>query len=187
MKQFYTVKVNTSSYNANDILNEIKECVSLFSEIGYPELKLNTYQVDFSTKTSKTLAYCTKLGINSYKIVVNKHYLELASPEHFHSTIAHEVLHSVKGGMNHGPIWKAAAQKVNERYNFYPITRTSRDKNYWENYGKFHSRKSNINYIIECSSCHHKWEYYREGKVVKATREGRTSCPYCGNKNLKLY
>jgi len=180
MEQILTLRTNTSTYTLADVLDEVHECARLVAALGYPELLRNHYTVEFSTRRVKNYGTCQKIGNGEYKIVINKHYLELASPENVHNTIVHEVIHSVTGCMNHKEKWKAVAGKVNTAYKFTTISRLGHDDAYYDGYVAQHKRsKLPYKYRVTCSSCNHSWRYKRKSNVVESAPRGTCTCPYC--------
>ena len=179
MEQVLTLRTNTSSYTLQDVKDEILECAKLVAELGYPDLRINKYLVSFSTRRVKNFATCTKVGDHQYKIVVNQHYLELASADNVHNTLMHEVIHSVPGCMNHKDPWKRVAKKVNATYTFTEIKRLGHDDNYWKEYASQHKRKLDYAYVVTCDECGHQWRYKKKCTVVNTAEKGTCTCPYC--------
>jgi len=188
MQQILTIRTDTSTYTIQDVKREIEECVSLLAEIGYLDVTKNHYEVDFSTRRVKNFGTCQKIGIEQFKIILNKHYVELASPENVHNTIMHEVIHSVPGCMNHKAPWQAVASKVNRNYNFTKLERLGHDDNYYKTYITNHRRGClDYKYEVVCDYCEASWKYKKMSKVVQYAPEGKCTCPHCRRKSFTVY
>jgi len=64
-------------------------------------------------------------------------------------TLAHEILHTCPGCLNHQALWKSHVSKMNRAYR-YNISRT----NSCENIGVTREILTNAKYVIECQKCH---------------------------------
>lgn len=180
MEQNYSIRKDTKNYTLADIQAEIEEDVQLLLLIGYNSVLTNIYTCTLNSRAKRRLGRCTRIGENRYEISINSEYLKMASPESVHNTIMHEVIHSIKGCMNHGPKWKKAAEDVNENYKFTEISRVANlkeDKEYQNHI------QSKYKYTIECQKCHTKWNYFRKTKTYNACKSGRAHCS-CGSRNF---
>lgn len=72
-------------------------------------------------------------------------------------TLAHEVLHTCDGCMNHGSLWKSYANRVNQRYG-YNISRT--------NSASSLGVEVKSKYLVQCDDCGAKIRRDRMSKVV---------------------
>lgn len=177
MKQKLTIRKDTKSYSPNDVLKEIGECKEIIADIGCKEILNNKYMVKFSDNMSKCLGQCTKLKPNVYEIKINKPYLKSASSEDIHNTIMHEVIHSAPQCMNHGPHWKAIANRVNAKYEYSPIQRTSKVTGYTPNY----------KYAIVCDKCGAKSLFTRNCQAVKMAKKNcGLICTKCKGKSFTV-
>lgn len=98
------------------------------------------------------------------------------------NTIAHEIIHTVKGCMNHGPEWKKQAAILMKYHTEYKITRTSSI----EEYGIEAAQKTEdeYRYLYKCTSC---------GRLVGRNRESnftrnvsRYRCGACHGKFVTI-
>lgn len=80
------------------------------------------------------------------------------------NTMAHELLHTIKGGNGHKGEWKRCAELMNRTYGYNIKRCTSADEK-----GVLSSnREKKIKYILECSNCGQKYDYIRKTKVINA-------------------
>lgn len=77
-------------------------------------------RVDINSRATKRMGMCEKTK-EGYRIEVSKFIL--SDRKELTDTIYHELLHTVKGCMNHGKKWNSLANKVNKTYNV-NVTRT---------------------------------------------------------------
>lgn len=92
------------------------------------------------------------------------------------NTIVHEILHTVKGCMNHGDNWQKVANRINEFYNgYYTIQRTTAaaDKGI-EDIGQV--RYDTPKWALRCIKCGKEYIYRRAGKAVKSPENYRCGC-----------
>ena len=93
------------------------------------------------------------------------------------TTLVHELLHTCPGCRNHGPQWKAWAQRVQEALG-YQIQRTVPVE------GEARPlRHEEVKYVLECQSCIARIPRMRLSKAVKAP--WRYRCP-CGGKLKRI-
>ncbi|CRH92175.1 SprT-like family protein [Peptoniphilus asaccharolyticus DSM 20463] len=107
------------------------------------------------TSNKTTLGTCNKLNNSDFdfEIRITKY---IANEQALKNTIAHEILHSVKGCFNHQKKWKAMAEKVNSKYG-YNITRL----------GDISEANVKPKYIVVCKNCGLEYKYFKKGKVIK--------------------
>ena len=93
-------------------------------------------------------------------------------------TIIHEILHTIKNGMEHKGAWEEAAKIINAKYPIYHVSRcTSADT-----FGIIDCPE-NHRYNVICQDCGHIYTYDRWCKVVENPSGYR--CGYC-NGMLKV-
>ncbi len=110
-----------------------------------------------------------------YSIEVSESVLE--NPELLRVTLVHELLHTCPGCRNHGPRWKAWAQRVQEVLG-YRIQRTVPVEGAAEPL-----RHEEVKYVLECQSCGARIGRMRLSKAVKSP--WRYRCP-CGGKLKRI-
>lgn len=89
-------------------------------------------------------------------------------------TIYHELLHTVKGCLNHGSKWKSLASKVNSIYG----TNISRTAEATEKIREEVVRRAK--YKITCLTCNK--VIYRQRKSKLITSSGKYRCGICGGR-----
>lgn len=125
-------------------------------------------------------------GIDSYTIEIASILLEddisyIATME----TIIHELLHTWY--MDHGPKWKALAEKVNSFYPQYNITVTSSCEDKGIEKDRLLGSKK-YRWVVSCKECAHEFKYVTESKVVKILKQDPhgCKCPYCNKHNFTV-
>lgn len=112
-----------------------------------------------------------------YKIEVNADLLDERNDYRgLVETLAHEILHTVEGCLNHGPKWKAAADRVNAMYGTH-IQRSSTQEEKGVAYrtlGK--SRNETAKYKLICRKCGHEYLYKRCTKAVQHPENYMCAC-----------
>ena len=162
--------------NLNVLINRaVNELKSLGIEAGY----IN----EVTTMPSKNQNWgdCRKT-MNGYKIRINECLLDdIVDDKATMDTVIHEVIHTVKGCMNHKAPFKKVAELVNNAYG-YDVKRTTScaEKGIEKNF------ISTIKYIIECNNCGNKNYYSRKTKIVKSilNNENRYICSCCKSDKL---
>ena len=145
--------------------------------IGIP-ISRNIYGPIINTRAKARFGCCiveNKVPGNTwYTIEISAHTLE-APEKSIKEIIAHELLHTCKGCMNHGKIWKIYAERFNESYG-YNITRTSSA----EILGLEETGKNipPAKYILVCSKCGKQFPRKRRSKAVQSPEKYR--CGKCG-------
>lgn len=109
--------------------------------------------------------YCRTGG---YAIEVSERILD--DPALLRETLAHELLHTCPGCRNHGPKWKAWAEKANGALGCH-IQRTVPVEG---EAGPL--RHEEVKYVLECQSCGARIERMRMSKAVKSPWRYRCRC-----------
>ena len=96
-------------------------------------------------------------GSYEYEIEINKSLIEMylnktISEKVVKDTIVHELLHTIKGCMNHGKLWKTYAKIVNSVYG-YNIQRCSSYKEMGITDSNLLDTLKNTRYKLECKQC----------------------------------
>lgn len=156
--------------NLNNLFNQcIKEVKAIGIEPG------NIVSVTVNTRAKTRWGQTKKRG-NSYSINISDRILQDGQDDLIaKDTIIHEILHTCPDCMNHGPNWKALANKVNRAYPQYHISRTTST----EEKGIEARKPVDYRYNVICKECGNTWNYDRAGKVVQ--NPGRFHCS-CGGK-----
>ena len=90
------------------------------------------------------------------------------------TTIAHEILHTVDGCMNHGWKWKWWASRVNERFGLkIKLSTTSAEKGD----AVFEARQATFKWRAYCPKCGREWKRNNYCRIIAEPYE--FSCPLC--------
>ena len=94
-------------------------------------------------------------------------------------TMAHEILHTCKGCMNHKKEWKRFADVMNKAYNYH-IQRVGgqfiNENDVLENKTISKSNVISNKYILKCKECGNTWSREKESKFVKYPGLYRCRC-----------
>ena len=154
--------------NANALL---EQAIIMVEKLG-----IETGGIDPNVKLVNVTSYwgkCTRKE-DSHYITLNKKLIQ-ANVEGALETLIHEVLHTVKGCMNHGEMWKSLAKKVNMAYG----TNISRATSAAEN-GTQEFILATSKYVMECDRCGHGLGRDRMSNFVKHPYD--YIHPNCGGK-----
>lgn len=151
----------------NEMLADvIKEAL----EAGIP-VPSNIYpQVRINRRTKKRLGCCIKKD-EMYTIEISEIILD-CDTQHIRNVIAHEVVHSCEGCINHGSLWKKYASMMNERYGYNIKRLVSMDE---IGLGDAYEIR-NIKYIMKCQSCGKEYPRQRYTCVMKKINAYRCTC-----------
>ena len=129
---------------------------------------------------------CTyKRKMDGYCIKINQCLLEdNVSDEATMNTVMHEVIHTVKGCLNHKTNFKKVAALVNNRYG-YNIKRVTSAE---EKDIIIPETNKKVNYIIKCNNCGNESLYIRKTKAVKSIMnyEYKYRCGCCNSDELYI-
>lgn len=158
------------------------EIVKQISDIGYEEVLSKRYDIQFSSRMTRTLGLCTHMGGPKYRITLNIKFMNACNEVDILNTIAHELIHSINGCMNHGEKWKYIANLMNKEYGYH-ISRTSYYKEYIESLPK-----PQYKYKVICNHCQNAWYYKKRTKVINSIFKNPNSCtcPHCRQKSFSI-
>lgn len=177
VKQKNSLRLDTKTYDEMDIFNEIQEDVNLLAALGHDYMKKYIYKVVINKrKGTKRLGCCKRLSQGVYEIQITEKYLRNLDSKEIHNTIMHEVIHSARSCMNHGPDWVFLANKVNANYEFTPIQRLSNDPT------ALQLVKESAKYFLFCPNCGKEYHWQRRPKYWKEFTSGKGKCGRCGEK-----
>lgn len=127
-------------------LNEYAmECMNELDVINVPYVEPVSWIVN--TRANRFFGLCS-LRNGQYHISIAARLLKDDVDEMALKTvIIHELLHTIRGCMNHGREWKRWAAKVNYEYG-YQVERTA--KGY---YDKYNVEKPEYKYAVRCEKC----------------------------------
>ena len=105
------------------VIESYYKVLKQISDIGYGEVLNKQYDIQFSSRMTRTLGLCTYMGGSKYRITLNTKFMNVCNEVDITNTIAHELIHSIYGCMNHGEKWKHIANLMNKQYGYH-ISRT---------------------------------------------------------------
>ena len=149
-------RTDTATYTDVDIFREIEDITQTLKNLKIADITNQYYLVEFNNrKNSRVHGMCTYIGtldgIPRYKITINRAYLQNSDSQSVHDTIAHEVLHSIPGCMNHGEKWNYYARQFMTALPQFNISRCSNNEGF-NNYLK-RAMETQAKYTIICKKC----------------------------------
>jgi thiol-disulfide isomerase/thioredoxin len=162
----YLVRKDTSNYTEADIICEIFEDRAILKDLGIVKFGdvFNLDHIAFSNRFTTCHAKTSYDGrTQKFTLTFGTNYMKYASPEAVHTTIFHEVLHTLPGCMSHTGTWKKYANVVSNHLRDYGIniTRCTNDVAYERDFlaqkrqdrqAKVITFKNNC-YAIYCPDC----------------------------------
>lgn len=151
--------------NADKLLEEAIEQVT---STGIEPGKINPV-VGINTRAKSRFGKCSKVPYREYdyEIEINALLLE-ADKKKAMNTIVHEVLHTCKDCMNHGPRWKRYADIMNHKFD-YDISRTN-------SYEQLGIERPKPRYTIVCQDCGNTFIRYKKSKLINQIQNYRCGC-----------
>lgn len=126
-------------------------------------------EVIINTRAVRIFGRCSKIIGNKYdfKIEINHRLLEVEK-EIAMNTMVHEILHTVKGCMNHGQLWQNNASIMNDKFG-YDISRTT-------SYEKVGLERPKAKYVVVCDSCPNIFYRQRKSKLITNIKAYECGC-----------
>ncbi len=131
-------------------------------------------RVEWSTRMTMAMGKTIKRG-PIFIIRINEALKN--DPKALRDVLAHELAHTVEGCMNHGPNFKAVAEKMT-KYGY--EIETYFDESKYENL-----QPKKPKYLIECEGCGRKVGRYRKSKFTENL--WRYRCGECGAPFRRIY
>lgn len=133
-------------------------------------------EVTINRRAKKRLGccFCGKDGV--YRIEVSASLL--SDPEKLRMTLAHELLHTCYGCMNHGKRWKSYALRVKDSLGI-SVSRLMPLKEEEQS-----PEEVLLRYVVECQSCKKRYPRQRLSNLIKHPERYR--CGKCGGKLKRL-
>ena len=138
-----------------------------------------------SVKISRARSFwgqITSLGGRYFELKVSDVFNDIPDDEkakkRFRGMLVHELLHTIKGCMNHGSKWKMMASRVNALYPSLNVTRCTSMASYGVK-----KEKKTPKYQIICHACN--YTYFRQRKSETTNPVFLNTFCRCGNCNAK--
>lgn len=154
-----------------DLLYLARACVSDLTEAGIPIGNVRNWKV--GTRGKNQWGLCKMVAPCIYDITISAALLEDSVEDQVvKNTIAHELLHTVDGCMNHGKHWHRLAALVNHRCPGYNVkSRTSAEEK---------GIHIEFKYLLRCTGCGATVGRHRRSRFVE--RPKLYLCSKCGGK-----
>ena len=154
------------------------DCLMDVHALGINTGKINSITVN--TRAKKRWGLTKKNPDGSFDININAALLaddmDIWAAK---NTVAHEILHTVKGCFDHKALWQEYANRMNEAYGYNIKRCTSFKEKGLEPVGRI--RNETWKYVLTCDNCGNKYYYKRMSKAVQHPEWCR-----CGRCNGKL-
>lgn len=147
----------------------LDECMALDIPFG------KIYNIVPNSRAKRRWGQCKKVP-GGFEININVQLLDDDIDDmSTKTTIAHEVLHTCDGCLNHGDLWNKYANMLNRAYGYNIKRVSSADEK-----GVDQSvRNMNYKYIIRCKKCGSTSKYMKKSRIVGLIMGGSTNC-CCG-------
>lgn len=155
-----------------ELNNSFEICKDQLAAIGFKQVYINKYKVEFNTRAKRRLGRCSKVPDGSYLITINNTYADL-NPKKAKETIMHELIHSLDGCLDHGDKWKKVVNMVNRKYG-YSISRCTDAGN------DYKEQAFERTYMVKCAACGRETSRERISKVIQHPELYK--CGLCGGK-----
>lgn len=157
-----------------------ERCMMQLFDLNVPIQVPNKWEINSRAKSRWGLCAKTPDG---YVIQINADLLrDDIDDQALDTTIMHELLHTIEGGMNHTGIWKRYAERVS-CYTGLNIQRTTVAAE--KGFGTTYRPRREYKYKVTCNGCGHEWKYTKKATAV--TDPGHCWCPFCGRGKSKLF
>ena len=154
------------------------ECLADVHNLGILTGKINSVTVD--TRAKKRWGLTRKNPDGTFDININVSLLyDTTDDWATKNTVAHEILHTVKGCFDHKALWQEYANRMNAAYGYNIKRCTSFAEKGLEPVGRI--RNEEYKYTLTCTCCGGKHYYKRLSKAVQHPEWFR-----CGRCNGKL-
>ena len=160
--------------NQTELRKMVAECLEEIKATEIP-ITIKMENLEVCTMYSTTIVgRCTKGNNNDYTIEINDKFVEVCTDfKTIKNTICHELLHTIRGCLNHGSNWKRCANTMNRQYG-YNITRLTKVNLYPKQY----------KYTLQCKKCLNSCNYVRKSKLFE--KLDKLVCAKCHNIGFAL-
>lgn len=164
-----------------NLISLANKCMAQLDEIGIEYAQSIRWEVN--TRAKKRWGLCEKHPNGVYTISISYRLLaDDVADDGAINTIIHELLHTVKGCMNHKEAWKREAEKVNRAYG-YNITRCSSAEE--KGVEPIENTPQVIKHQFKCKDCGQIINRLRESDFTKHYKDYRCGC--CNGKFIKIF
>ena len=148
-----------------DLQNLVNECRYDIESLGFELGDIRSITVN--TRAKRRWGQCRYFAdTNTYTINISSRLLaDEVDDMSAKNTIAHELLHTIKGGSGHTGAWKRAADRMNLRYG-YNIKRCTSSEEKGVKSAPTYRQTHDPKYFIKCSKCGKIYSYWKKSKIV---------------------
>ena len=166
--------------NIEYLKKELEVCKQMAVESNIKIGKIADIKIN--TRAKKRWGQCKRTPNGAYIISISNRLLaDNVADDGAINTIIHELLHSVKGCMNHGENWKREAKKVNRAYGINIKRGASAEEKGVE---EIEETPKAIKYQFECKECGKVYSRVKASNFTKNWQNYRCGC--CGGEFTKI-
>lgn len=171
-------------WTLGDVRKEAEKIRSLLIHEGYKPGLVRS--IAFNPRLTRSCGRTHRFN-DTFEMDFSFIFFKKGGEDSIRDTIAHEVVHTVPGCLNHGDGFKAVARRL-EKHGYH-IARLCQD----EKYAKYITQKEALGttYHAVCEDCG--WDGTRRKRLSKLLKgimqagQRRYSCPVCGSHKLSVY
>lgn len=170
-------KTYESSPYIRRLENLMADCLRQLSDVGIQPCR-KIFRIEENRRAKKRLGCCKAVreGRREGFVIEVSSAMKECADDVIKDVIFHELLHTCKGCMNHGPKWKSLAAKVNRTYGYNIQVRA--DEKQTPGLTERKERDSQYKYEIRCEKCGAVFYRLRRSRVVDHPENYR--CSGCG-------
>ena len=158
-----------------DLMTLATECIADMTALGIPIRKVRSWTV--STRGKNMWGQCKAAGKGIFDIRISQLLLQDGVDDQAaKNTIAHELLHTVEGCMNHGQRWHRLAAFINSQLPQYNIrSRTPAEEK---------GIQIEYRYLFRCTDCGNQIGRHKKSRFVE--HYDKYICSKCGGKFKRI-
>ena len=154
----------------------LETCKKVCDSVHIPYGEVSEIRVN--TRAKSFFGRCSYQGNGKYLIEISEMMMKARQKE-LMNTMLHELLHTCKGCMNHGKLWKSYAQRLNDIG--YRVETTSS----YEKIGIKRPPKQ-YRYKVICEGCGYEWKYQKKGSIIRSIENGWGCRCGCGSTRFRV-
>lgn len=176
-----------TAYTMTMFKEDLEKAKQQLIDLGY-DISQNKYDLTFNLNGYKTVGRCKRFSNTYFLISINEKYINVLDRSSIQNTIMHELIHSLKGCMNHGTQWQMIAQRVNYKYNYHISRLTSKEDH--SIIKSFKVENNCFKYKVICSHCNNEIFYHKANKLITLLKNNTYKktfrCGKCKNDDFSL-
>ena len=171
-------------WTLGDVRDEVEKIRGLLVQEGYKSGVVRS--IAFNPRLTRSCGRTHRFN-GMFEMDFSFFFFKKGGEDSIRDTIAHEVVHTVPGCLNHGDGFKSVARRL-EKHGYH-VARLCQD----EKYAKYITQKETLGttYHVVCEDCG--WDGTRRKRLSKLLKgimqagQRRYSCPVCGSHKLSVY